>query len=86
MRYGLAGFVTLFIAGCGHVSAPSIPSARQSLAQAMVQPFSTRTAGESVPAPWEPWLISRFLAKTEYSIVEHDGERVLSAKDRKSVV
>lgn len=85
MRNGVAGFVTLFIAGCGHVTAPSIPSARQSVAPAMVQPFSTRTAGESVPAPWEPWLISRFLARTEYSIVEHDGESVLAANANMSL-
>jgi hypothetical protein len=44
-----------------------------------VQPFSLTPAGQPAPAGWEPWILSRFLAKTHYQIVNEDGERVLQA-------
>ena len=44
-----------------------------------VQPFSRSALGDSPPPGWQPWILSRFLARTQYGIVEHDGERVLAA-------
>ena len=79
MRYCFSVLFLLLTAACGHVSVQSIATASRFGPPTMVQPFSTRAVGESVPAPWEPWLVSRFLAKTEYLIVEQDGERVLAA-------
>lgn len=47
---------------------------------AAVQPFSLTPPGEVMPIGWEPWILSRFLARTEYRIVDLDGERVLRAE------
>ena len=44
-----------------------------------VQPFSLTSVGEVAPPAWEPWILSRFLARTRYQIVDHEGERVLEA-------
>ncbi|MEO8102693.1 MAG: DUF3047 domain-containing protein [Betaproteobacteria bacterium] len=45
-----------------------------------VQPFSLTAVGEIAPQGWQPWILSRFLARTQYGIVEHDGEHVLAAR------
>jgi len=45
-----------------------------------VQPFSLTSVGKTAPAGWEPWILSRFMARTQYGIVDHEGERVLAAR------
>ena len=69
----------LGLAGCAQfiTLAPGPP--RLSFPFAAVQPFSLTSIGETVPTAWEPWVLSRFLARTKYRIVEHEGERVLQA-------
>ena len=73
-------FGSLFaIAGCAQLLTPSPPPRVSPVPFAGVQPFSLTSLGEIVPPAWEPWILSRFLARTKYRIVEHDGERVLEA-------
>ena len=66
-------------AGCAQFITPYPASPGLTGPFASVQPFSLTTAGETAPTAWEPWLLSRFLARTKYRIVEHEGERVLEA-------
>ena len=77
MRIGLVGFC-LILAGCSSFIAP-VPSPSSFAGfgpfQA-VQPFSLTPVGQPAPAGWEPWILSRFLAKTRYQIVDEDGQRV----------
>lgn len=49
-----------------------------------VEPFSRAHVGVAAPTAWEPWILSRFLAKTDYRIVDHEGERVLEAVANRS--
>lgn len=49
-----------------------------------LQAFSATPVGEAHPMGWEPWILSRFLGKTEYKIVELDGQRVLAANANSS--
>lgn len=44
-----------------------------------VQAFSQTPVGDPHPMGWEPWVLSRFLGRTDYRIVEVDGQRVLAA-------
>ena len=80
---GLARWVIfcnlLAIAGCAQLLTPSPPPRALTLPIVAVQPFSLTSPGEAVPLAWEPWILSRFLARTKYRIVEHEGERVLEA-------
>jgi hypothetical protein len=69
----------LAVAGCAQIVAPYPPLPALAMTFASVQPFSLTTPGESAPPAWEPWVLSRFLARTRYRIVDHDGERVLEA-------
>ena len=77
-----AGFfcILLGLQGCAQLIAPAQGPTLSSVAFAAVQPFSLTSVGESLPTAWEPWLLSRFLARTKYRIVEHEGERVLEAE------
>ena len=68
----------LALAGCAQFITPTVPRGL-ALPFAAVQPFSLTPIGETAPTAWEPWLLSRFLARTKYRIVEHEGERVLEA-------
>lgn len=70
----LLACVTVLIAGCVQMAAPPAGAPF-----AAVQPFSLTSVGETAPPGWEPWILSRFLARTRYGIVMHDGERVLAA-------
>ena len=67
------------LAGCTQWITPRLPHAVLSVPSAAVQPFSLTTIGEIAPSAWEPWLLSRFLARTKYRIVDLEGERVLHA-------
>ena len=67
------------IAGCAQLITPYPSPPGLNLPFASVQPFSLTSVGEAAPLAWEPWILSRFLAKTKYRIVDHDGERVLEA-------
>ncbi|MBL8512903.1 MAG: DUF3047 domain-containing protein, partial [Betaproteobacteria bacterium] len=49
-----------------------------------LQAFSAAPVGDPHPMGWEPWVLSRFLGKTEYKIVELDGQRVLAANANSS--
>lgn len=69
-------FAVLLIAGCAS-KAPAPVSTSTLLAK--VQAFSETPVGEMAPAGWEPWILSKFLARTDYRIVEHDGQRVMVA-------
>ena len=78
-------FGSLFVmAGCAQLITPSSPARLSPVPFGGVQPFSLTSLGETVPPAWEPWILSRFLARTKYRIVEHDGERVLEADANES--
>ena len=77
-------FCSLFaLAGCAQFITPKQPQSL-SLSFAAVQPFSLNAIGETAPSAWEPWVLSRFLARTIYRIVDHEGERVLEADANES--
>jgi hypothetical protein len=79
MRLLLCCAVTL-LSGCAEImTSPARMSGIGGRFNA-VQPFSLTTVGETAPPGWEPWILSRFLARTQYGIVDHEGERVLAAK------
>lgn len=78
MRFLLCGAI-VFLSGCAEImTVPPATGAGGPLSA--VQPFSLTSVGETAPTCWQPWILSRFLARTQYGIVEHDGERVLLAK------
>ncbi|MBP8120381.1 MAG: DUF3047 domain-containing protein [Burkholderiales bacterium] len=77
-KVALCGAILLH-AGCAQMVTPWPEAAGAAGPYASVQPFSLTSAGETAPVGWEPWILSRFLARTQYQIVEHDGERVLAA-------
>ncbi len=68
------------LAGCAQMVAPWPETPGAGGPYSSVQPFSLTSPGETAPPGWEPWILSRFLAKTDYKIVDLDGERVLAAK------
>lgn len=72
-------FGALALAGCAQVITPYQQPAGIALLFEAVQPFSLTSPGETAPPAWEPWVLSRFLARTKYRIVDHEGERVLEA-------
>jgi len=78
MRFLLVG-VALTLSGCASIITPTMPAADLHGPYGAVQPFSLTSVGENVPAGWEPWILSRFLARTQYHIVDLEGERVLAA-------
>ena len=65
-------------AGCALIT-PRAETSGLTTPFSAVQPFSLTSAGEIAPPAWEQWVLSRFLARTKYRIVEHEGERVLEA-------
>ena len=69
----------LLATGCAQRMAPYPLQSGSQAAFASVQPFSLTPVGEVAPPAWEPWILSRFLARTRYQIVDHEGERVLEA-------
>lgn len=69
----------LALAGCAQFITPYPQQAGIALLFEAVQPFSLTSPGETAPPAWEPWVLSRFLARTKYRIVDHEGERVLEA-------
>ena len=72
-------FSLLLGTGCAQLIKPYPLQSGSQAAFASVQPFSLTSVGEIAPPAWEPWVLSRFLARTRYQIVEHEGERVLEA-------
>jgi hypothetical protein len=62
------------LAGCAGQRASTNPSKPDHVAA-----FSTAQLGEPHPLEWQPWIISRFNRRTEYRVVEEDGQRVLLA-------
>ena len=66
--------------GCAGLITPVLPESGNAGPYGAVQAFSLTSIGETAPPGWEPWILSRFMARTEYSIVELEGERVLAAK------
>jgi hypothetical protein len=77
-RSGFVIAAVACLAGCS--SAPSVPQKSSETVFQSIQPFSLTPVGEAAPVGWEPWILSRFLARTKYKIVDLDGERVLEAK------
>ena len=77
MRFSLCGAIML-LSGCAVLIAPAVPATAFGPFNA-VQPFSLTAVGETAPSGWQPWILSRFLARTHYGIVELEGERVLAA-------
>ena len=69
----------LAIAGCAQLITPRVAPSGLALPFDSVQQFSLTPAGDAAPSAWEPWVLSRFLARTKYRIVDHEGERVLQA-------
>ena len=79
MRFLLCSAI-LFLGGCAELSAPAV-SATSSLGKFnSVQAFSLSNVGNTLPPGWEPWTLSRFIARTHYGIIDHEGERVLAAR------
>ncbi len=79
MRFLLYGTI-LLLGGCAELTASRVPENRIAAPMQAVQPFSLTSVGEIAPPAWEPWVLSRFLARTHYGIVDLDGERVLAAR------
>lgn len=79
MRIGMVA-ICLLLSGCATSVVPDKPFHGNLGPFQSVQPFSLTPVGAAAPSGWEPWILSRFLAKTNYSIVEQDGERVLAAQ------
>ena len=75
---GFCVCLLLVSAGCAQLITPSSPPGLN-VPFAAVQPFSLTAVGDIAPPAWEPWVLSRFLAKTNYRIVDLEGERVLEA-------
>ncbi len=75
-----AAFVILFVTGCSTVSKNVVDVSKSS----QVAPFSTLQLGEPHPLSWQPWIISRFNRRTDYRVVELDGQRVLRAHSDKA--
>ena len=78
MRFLLCSAI-LFLSGCADFITPAVPATAFGPFNA-VQLFSLAPVGETAPPGWQPWILSRFMARTHYGIVEHEGERVLAAK------
>jgi hypothetical protein len=64
---------SLLIAGCALV-----PSQRLELPE--IGRFSARQPGETLPAGWKPWTLTRFKRATEYHLVGEDGRTVVAAR------
>ncbi len=79
MRF-LPCFAVLILSGCAGFITPPLPPTSGAGPYAAVQPFSLTSIGETAPPGWEPWILSRFMARTQYRIVDLEGERVLAAK------
>lgn len=79
MRFFLCSAM-VFLTGCANLITPAAPVNAMVGPFNAVQPFSLTSVGESAPPGWEPWILSRFMARTQYGIIEHEGERVLAAK------
>ncbi len=67
------------LAGCSFL--PSRPAFER---PDSVSLFSAAALGEPHPLAWQPFIITRFNKLTEYTIVDHEGERVLRAHAAKS--
>jgi len=76
---GICVCLLLVSAGCAQLITPYPSPPGLNIPFSAVQPFSLTAVGESVPPTWEPWVLSRFLAKTKYQIIDLEGERVLAA-------
>jgi hypothetical protein len=72
--------VVLLAAGCSTAIKPT-PIAERA---PNVTPFSAADMTTPLPSDWQPWILSRFNAKTQYSVVEKDGRKVLQARADKS--
>jgi hypothetical protein len=72
-------FVVCAMSGCAELIVPPASFVGNAPHLTSVQPFSQSVPGEAVPRGWETWNLSRFIASTQYQIVEHEGERVLFA-------
>jgi hypothetical protein len=80
LRSALAGVLAAsLLSGCSLL--PSRPAFERPDAVSL---FSQATPGEPHPLTWQPMIITRFNKLTEYTIVDHDGERVLRARAAKS--
>src|SRR5258706_8074088 len=65
----------LILGGCANLPTDS----ERHAAGVSVVPFSVGSPGKSLPAGWQPWIISRYYRDTMYRIVEDGGSRVLEA-------
>ena len=79
MRFLLCSAIAL-LGGCAEIMTQPGAATRTGGPLRVVQPFSLTAVGETAPTGWQPWILSRFLAPTQYGIVEHEGERVLAAR------
>ena len=68
------------LSGCAQLITPALPVPGTAGPYGAVQAFSLTSIGETAPPGWEPWILSRFMARTQYRIVDLEGERVLAAK------
>ncbi len=67
----------LILGGCANL--PTDSERHAAAAGVSVVPFSVGSPGKSLPAGWQPWIISRYYRDTMYRIVEDGGSRVLEA-------
>ena len=79
MRFLLCSSM-VFLGACAQLVAPKMPVNGSMGPLNAVQAFSLSNVGDTLPPGWEHWTLSRFIAHTQYRIVDHDGERVLAAK------
>ena len=79
MRFLLCSVIFL-VGGCAQLIVPTLPASSYHATFNAVQAFSLSAVGDTAPPGWEPWTLSRFTARTQYGIIDHEGERVLAAK------
>ena len=77
----LALSIAVFLAACA-----SGPKGPKEGAASQLAPFSALSPGKSVPAEWNPWIMNRLRARSQYELVDDVGMTVLKgyAKDSAS--
>lgn len=79
-RLSTALFVTALVAGCA-----GGPERRPAAAlQPEVTSFSGFKPGDTMPASWQPWSLSRFKPPTRYKLIEDAGATVVHARAQAS--
>jgi len=84
-RLVVGGFLlVLALAGCSVPERAAPPPAQPSGDVIQAATFSTQPSGTVLPQGWKPLIILRSKRRTDYSLVEDQGQVVMRAEARKS--